>query len=187
MFSALRARSIRVVVATTDSKTADDAYGGTATPWPTPSPAPTSPVVPGLPARLCLPSDAEPVLLSSMEVPALLAETTRWLPFVEGASWTYELTRSHNEAQWTRGQKRVQVEKRWRLAEDAMLVRLSEAITRTEASAGGCVAEGLEGWGSRKVNGWKNITALFQICPIRGAACMKNLFVFKIVPCKLPI
>ena len=130
VFSALQARPIRVVVATAvRSKASTYEESGDATDTPTPDA--TSPVIPGLPAYLCLPPDSEPVRLPPDVVPAPLAETIRWLPYVQGARWTFERTYSYNDAHWTRGLRLEQVEDRWRLAQDAMLVRLRVAITET--------------------------------------------------------
>lgn len=127
VWRALQARSIQVTVhipSTSPLKSAP-----TATSTASASPVPTSQRIPGLPSSACLPDDAEPIRLVPDLVPAPLAESIRWLPYVEGARWTYERTISYNEAQWTRGLKLVQVRERWRLAEDAMLVRLSDVMT----------------------------------------------------------
>lgn len=93
---------------------------------------PTSPSGPGWPMGSCLPPDASPpeALLPDV-VPAALADTLRWLPYVEGASWSYEWTIERSGVQWVRGNKRETVQGRWRIAPDAMLVRLAKASTLT--------------------------------------------------------
>lgn len=129
VWRALQARPLQVAVHIPSTSPIKSEPAGTGTAIA--SPVPTSHRIPGLPSNACLPDDAEPIRLAPDVVPAPLAESIRWLPYVEGARWTYERTISYNEAQWTRGLKLVQVRERWRLAEDAMLVRLSDVMTTT--------------------------------------------------------
>lgn len=129
VWRALQARPLQVAVHIPSTSPIKSEPTGTGTAFA--SPVPTSHRIPGLPSIACLPDDAEPIRLAPDVVPAPLAESIRWLPYVEGARWTYERTISYNEAQWTRGLKLVQIRERWRLAEDAMLVRLSDVMTTT--------------------------------------------------------
>jgi len=138
VLAALRERPIRVAVGSPVPMTATPtptAWRTAAASW---TPVPTSRSIPGLQGEACLPADATPLRLAPDAVPAPLADTVRWLPYVEGASWTYERTVGFNEAQWTRGQRQETVLDRWRLAEDAMLIRLRTAMTVTPpAEVGG--------------------------------------------------
>lgn len=123
VLATLHERPIQVVVITAPPPTRDPDHVGDMI-RPAPSPLPTSATIPDLRGGLCLPDDARPTRLPPDAVPAALAETVRWLPYVEGATWTYELTRSRMEVEWLRSHRRVTVADRWRLAEDAMLVHL---------------------------------------------------------------
>lgn len=146
VLAALRDRPIRVAVVSPAPTTATSTPTDNRTQVPTATPMPTSQFIPGLWSEACLPQGAQPVRLPPDAVPAPLAETVRWLPYVEGATWTYERTVGFNEAQWTRGRRQDTVEDRWRLAEDAMLVHQRTAMTVTKlAEVGGLTLKDEDG------------------------------------------
>lgn len=127
----LRERPVQVTLVTAAPRTPTAGAAALIAPASQSSPALNSSHLPDLPADLCLPPDAQaPTHLAPDAIPSALADTIRWLPYVDGARWTYECTQSLNLATWERGLKRVSIQGRWRLAKDAMLVQL-----RVEAPA----------------------------------------------------
>lgn len=120
-FAKLGEHPLRIAVVTA-APSLETPLPGTASGVTTPSPGPTSKVIPGMPGHRCLPPDAVPKRLLPDAVPVQLLETVRWLPYIEGAWWTYETTQNMGRARWSRSNRRVAVAERWRLADDAMLV-----------------------------------------------------------------